>query len=246
MTQTPLSKTPPLQVLHTATIPDRAQQVEEPSTAPVAAEAIPLIDTLWLISDDNLQTKFLSQLITDELNLPCKILDNSSLPRLAPPALLLVDCQRVNNDNTNQLLHHLHHQSAESRVALLNAQPKPRYECLAEWPQVKGIFYDDCEHWQLVKGLKELLNGGHWFPRHLTQKLLDTHRRPPTFGVAVKHFTPRESQIIRLLAQGTSNAEIASQLDLSEHTVKSHLYNLFKKIGVKNRLKAYHWAQQNL
>jgi len=225
MTQTPRSNLSPLQALQAAN---------------------PIKDTLWLISDDNLQTKFLSQLIADELNILCEILDHNALPGSKPPKLLLVDCHRVNKDNTHHLLHHLHHQAAESRIALLNVQHKPPYESLVEWPQVKGIFYDNCVHGQLLKGLKELLDGGHWFPRRLTQQLLETHRRPPAFGDAVKHFTPRESQIIGLLAQGTSNAEIASQLDLSEHTVKSHLYNLFKKIGVKNRLKAYHWAQQNL
>jgi ATP/maltotriose-dependent transcriptional regulator MalT len=42
---------------------------------------------------------------------------------------------------------------------------------------------------------------------------------------------------------GASNTEIADSLFVSEHTVKSHLYNVFKKLNVKNRLQAVSWAR---
>ena len=51
---------------------------------------------------------------------------------------------------------------------------------------------------------------------------------------------------MRCLMTGASNSEIASSLFVSEHTIKSHLYNVFKKINVRNRLQAVRWAKENL
>ena len=58
--------------------------------------------------------------------------------------------------------------------------------------------------------------------------------------------TIREQEIMRCLMTGASNSEIASSLFVSEHTIKSHLYNVFKKINVRNRLQAVRWAKENL
>lgn len=50
--------------------------------------------------------------------------------------------------------------------------------------------------------------------------------------------TPREKEILAALRQGGSNAFIASQLKVSDSTVKFHLKNIFRKLGVKNRVQA--------
>lgn len=54
-------------------------------------------------------------------------------------------------------------------------------------------------------------------------------------------FTRREDEILRLLAQGYSNAEIARRLSIKEPTVKSHLWRLYRKIGVRSRTAAIAW-----
>ncbi|MGL5284056.1 MAG: LuxR C-terminal-related transcriptional regulator, partial [Plesiomonas shigelloides] len=58
--------------------------------------------------------------------------------------------------------------------------------------------------------------------------------------------TFREKEILEQLRSGASNMEIASMLFVSEHTIKSHLYNLFRKINVRNRTQAIYWAEENL
>ncbi|CSC40855.1 LuxR family transcriptional regulator [Vibrio cholerae] len=58
--------------------------------------------------------------------------------------------------------------------------------------------------------------------------------------------TAREIQILRCLQTGASNMQIAENLFISEFTVKSHLYQIFKKLNVKNRVKAIAWVNQNL
>ncbi|GAA5443452.1 csgBAC operon transcriptional regulatory protein [Microbulbifer sp. NBRC 101763] len=58
--------------------------------------------------------------------------------------------------------------------------------------------------------------------------------------------TRREQEILGQLTTGEPNSVIATKLHLSEHTVKNHMYNIFRKIGVKNRLQASNWAKLNL
>ena len=57
------------------------------------------------------------------------------------------------------------------------------------------------------------------------------------------HLTRREIEILRLLTEGRSNAELAKQLWVTEQTVKFHLSNIYRKLAVKNRTQATIWAQ---
>ena len=61
-----------------------------------------------------------------------------------------------------------------------------------------------------------------------------------------KDLTERQTEILALVAVGASNEEIADRLCISAHTVKSHLYKIFKIINAPNRLQAALWAAKNL
>ena len=58
--------------------------------------------------------------------------------------------------------------------------------------------------------------------------------------------TSREMEILAMISMGAKNEEIAEKLCISPNTVKTHIYNIFKKIGVPNRLQAALWAAKNL
>lgn len=54
--------------------------------------------------------------------------------------------------------------------------------------------------------------------------------------------TMREREVLKLIAKGLSNEEIAEQLFISKHTVKNHITNIYRKIGSRNRTKVALWA----
>ena len=55
----------------------------------------------------------------------------------------------------------------------------------------------------------------------------------------------RQTQLIAMLDKGMSNRDIATDLEISEHTVKVHLWRLFRRLGVKSRTQALHYARTN-
>ena len=62
-------------------------------------------------------------------------------------------------------------------------------------------------------------------------------------AVAPSGLTPRELEILRLVAEGHSNSQLASMLWVTEQTIKFHLSNIYRKLGVANRTQASRWAQ---
>jgi DNA-binding CsgD family transcriptional regulator len=63
--------------------------------------------------------------------------------------------------------------------------------------------------------------------------------------IAVVRLSPRESQVLALLAAGHANAEMAAGLDVSVHTIERHVANIFAKIGARNRAEATAWAHRS-
>jgi LuxR family transcriptional regulator of csgAB operon len=53
-------------------------------------------------------------------------------------------------------------------------------------------------------------------------------------------------EILNLLSTGAKNTDIAEQLSLSVHTIKTHIYHIYKKLDVSNRTQAVNWASNNL
>ncbi|WP_250458992.1 helix-turn-helix transcriptional regulator [Microbulbifer litoralis] len=82
--------------------------------------------------------------------------------------------------------------------------------------------------------------------RKLGTALQNSDHPPPNETRGQLLLTPREQEILTQLTTGEPNSVIASKLHLSEHTVKNHMYNIFRKIGVKNRLQASNWAKLHL
>jgi DNA-binding NarL/FixJ family response regulator len=80
--------------------------------------------------------------------------------------------------------------------------------------------------------------------RRLITTFLATHRRPAVDDAALSSLTPREREVLGLIAAGRSNTEIAADLVLSEATVKTHVGRIFTKIGARDRAQAVVYAYE--
>lgn len=100
----------------------------------------------------------------------------------------------------------------------------------------------------LVDALRRAARGESVVSQEMTAKLIQGVRNPPKAGMVQMErdrFSPRERDILASLALGESNKEIARRLDLAESTVKIHVQNIFKKLGMSSRVQVALYAVEN-
>ncbi|GAB4540646.1 MAG: response regulator transcription factor [Pleurocapsa sp.] len=99
---------------------------------------------------------------------------------------------------------------------------------------------------EVVTALRALYRGHSQLDRAIAQKVF-SRLKPLTASIDyTSELSDREIGVLQLLKQGQSNKEIASNLHLSEGTVRNHLSNIFCKLDVRDRTQAALWAQQHL
>lgn len=204
-----------------------------------------------LYGQQNLQNSILVGYLNQHTDADCQLtsqpLWKSEWNADKRPTLILIDAELARIEKINELLEKIYQQALDLRVAFYAVPESHPVEKLIAWPMVTGLFQVDATQQQLCKGIEALFLGEHWFPRQLVADYLYRTRQKPKPKVAIESaLTKREIQILQLTATGATNTEIADQLNVSMHTVKTHIYNLFKKLGVGNRMQAVNWAQDHL
>ncbi len=118
----------------------------------------------------------------------------------------------------------------------------------------RGYLLKDVDHRVLADSIRTVASGGALLHPQITAQLLPriaqmASATPPQTAAPsdlAMLLTPREREILRLLAQGFSNQEIGEQLALSVGTVKNHLSVIFAKLSVRDRTQAALWAREHL
>jgi DNA-binding NarL/FixJ family response regulator len=103
-----------------------------------------------------------------------------------------------------------------------------------------GFVLKDAPAADLVGAVRATARGGSWLDPRVADRVLTVLRRRPAgvmsaAGSPVDPLTEREREVLRLVASGANNAEIAEALYLSERTVKGHISAIFAKLGVRDR-----------
>ena len=232
-----MSLQPPLD--HSGTV-----QSPEPATGKV----------IYIVGPKRLQNEALASCLQRETGDPCfvhEILGSVPLDEASDnglQGLVLLDCQGKDEKNVlAELRPYLSQKRSENRIALFNVSRDSGIEkrCIAEG--VRGFFYAEDHLEILVKGVQAVLNGDWWFSREVMIKCILEGTDDDSYASRGNEvLTSRQIQILAQVAVGASNDEIAERLSISSHTVKTHLYNIFKKIRVTNRLQAALWAAKHL
>jgi DNA-binding NarL/FixJ family response regulator len=104
-----------------------------------------------------------------------------------------------------------------------------------------GYLLKDASAEEVVQGVRAAALGGSPLDPRAARLLLEAHAAPdPLAGLS-----PREREVFGLLLEGLPNKLIARQLGISEKTVKSHLTNVFRALGVTDRVQAVLWAERH-
>ncbi len=214
------------------------------------------------ITNNNTQSHCFKNYIESQVPLSVEVIDSNSFESelIVENDLIIQSELPIENEfialvdlsvnNIGVLAPALGKMSGLAAIVLLNCSQDIEFKELVKWKNLHGCFgvVDDCE--SICNGLYSISTGENWLPRKIINQLLSFYQKNDTNRVADEamqvDLTRREIEILDTLKTGESNTEIANKLFISEHTIKSHLYNIFKKIGVKNRLQAVAWAKKYL
>jgi DNA-binding NarL/FixJ family response regulator len=109
-----------------------------------------------------------------------------------------------------------------------------------------GFVLKDSSAEELIAAARAVAGGGAWFDPAVAPRVLDRYRRvvaPATRDAArLDLLTDREHDVLRLMARGATNPEIAANLYVAETTVKTHVGSIFMKLGVRDRAAAIVFA----
>jgi DNA-binding NarL/FixJ family response regulator len=111
----------------------------------------------------------------------------------------------------------------------------------------RGYLTKDAGAEEIRQALEAVVRGEAAIDPAVQHHLLDALATgaPATAGTLPDGLTPREAEVLSLIAEGLSNAEIAARLVVSEATVKSHINHLFTKIGARDRAQAVTYAYRH-
>jgi DNA-binding NarL/FixJ family response regulator len=136
-----------------------------------------------------------------------------------------------------------------SRVLILTTFDSDEYVYAALRAGASGFLLKDVPGEQLIAAIHSVAAGDALIDPTITRRLIErfvsavSPRRdePPQLG----QLTPREREVLRLVAQGLSNAEIAARLVIEESTAKSHVARILTKLGLRDRVQAVVFAYES-
>ena len=160
------------------------------------------------------------------------------------PDVLLLD---INMPNMNglEVLQKMKDKRMKVKVLVLTVHNEVEYLLKAVNIGVNGYLLKDSESAELKKAILAVVNGDDYIQPSLipllNAKMIDIDND----SVKIEKLTRRELEVLKLLAIGKYNKEVAEELEISERAVKNHVSNIFKKIGVTDRTQAAVFAIRN-
>lgn len=160
------------------------------------------------------------------------------------PDVLLLDIN-MPEKNGIEVLQELKESKSDVKVLILTVHNELEYLLKAVDIGVDGYILKDSESSELKKAIQSICNGNNYIQASLIPALNNRLVNRDIDRDKIDSLTSRELEVLIQVASGMSNKEIATNLDISERTVKNHISNIFKKIDVSDRTQAAVFAIKN-
>jgi DNA-binding NarL/FixJ family response regulator len=158
------------------------------------------------------------------------------------PDVLLMDVRMPTMDGIEATRRIVLQEGASSRVLVLTTFDLDEYVYDALTAGASGFLLKDATAEELFDAVRVVAAGDALLSPRVTRRLITEFARlrpmAPVTSEALRELTPREAEVLRLVAEGLSNAEIAERLVVSLETVKTHVGHVFAKLGVRDRAQA--------
>jgi DNA-binding NarL/FixJ family response regulator len=160
------------------------------------------------------------------------------LTRELDPDVVLMDIEMPQGDGLAATAA-IHDQGLRSRVLVLTTFDLDDYVLTALRAGASGFLLKTTPPRELIAAVKACAAGETALGPTVIQRLVDTYvSQPSSVAPALADLTDREIDVLRVMARGKSNAEIAAELYLAETTVKTHVARILHKLGVRDRVQA--------
>lgn len=162
---------------------------------------------------------------------------NESLSKaaLVKPDLFIVDLRMPDGDGI-ETIRKLVETDPAAKILVMTTYDNEEDIFKALEAGARGYILKDTTREEIIEAVRQTHSGNRYLPPAIAARLADRMIRPS--------LTPREFDVLRLVARGRSNKEIASAMFVTEETVKSHMKGLFQKLEVHDRAEAVSTALQ--
>src|SRR2546426_320699 len=159
------------------------------------------------------------------------------------PDVVLMDVRMPEMDVIEATRRLLAEDGAVAKVVMLTTFDMDEYVYDALRAGASGFLLKDVPPEQLVAGIRAVASGDALLAPSVTRRVIEEFvRRPPasvrTLPPKLSELTTRELEVLKLIARGLSNSEIANELFVSETTVKTHVGHVLTKLDVRDRVQA--------
>jgi DNA-binding NarL/FixJ family response regulator len=161
------------------------------------------------------------------------------------PAVVLMDIQMPGLDGLEATRRILDSEGNQTRVLILTTFERDDYVFEALQLGASGFLLKTAPAEELLTAVRVVARGEALLSPSVTRRVIQEvtrHQRRAPRSPDLDRLTQRELEVLRLLAEGLSNAEVAARLYLSEATVKTHTSNVLSKLGLRDRVQAVIFA----